>query len=71
MVEGGAEMNTKADKVAGIVLGTLFLCAGIYSLFILPADWEWHTRVLYEIAVFGSSLGCYLLAFFGAPGSHK
>ena len=71
MVVEDAEMNTKADKIAGIIMGVLFLCAGIYSLFILPPHWEWYTRVLYEIAIFGSSLGCFSLAFFGAPGSRK
>ena len=64
-------MNIRADKVVGILMGVLFLLAGIYSLFILPAQWEWYTRVLYEIAVFGSGVGCFALAFFGGPGSRK
>ena len=64
-------MNSNADKIAGIIMGTLFLFAGIYSLFILPSHWEWYTRVLYEAAIFGCSLGCFAAVFFGVPGSHK
>ncbi len=64
-------MHTKADKVAGIALGIIFLSMGIASLFMLPAHWEWYMKVLYEIAIFSGSLGCFAAVFFGVPGSRK
>lgn len=64
-------MNTKADKVAGIALGIMFLCLGIWGLFALPNDWVWHRKVLLEAAVFGCSIMCFSAAFLGVPGSRK
>ena len=46
-------MDTKADKIAGIALGTIFFFLGIWGLFISPTDWEWHHKILLEISVFG------------------
>ena len=64
-------MDTKADKIAGIALGTIFFFLGIWGLFISPTDWEWHHKILLEISVFGCSLGCFAAVLFGVPGSRK
>ena len=64
-------MNTKADKVAGIAMGIIFLFLGIWVLFDFPSDWEWYQKVLLEISAFGCSLACFAAAFFGVPGSRK
>ena len=71
MIDEGAEMNTKADKVAGIALGIIFFAMGIASLFMLPAEWRWYQDVMFGIAIFGCSLGCFAAVFFGVPGSRK
>ncbi len=64
-------MNTTADKVAGIALGIIFFCLGIASLFMLPSQWTWYQDVMFGIAIFGCSLGCFAAVFFGVPGSSK
>ena len=71
MVDIGAHMNTKADKVAGIAMGIIFFILGIWGLFIIPSDWAWYQKVLLEISVFGCSLGCFSAVLFGVPGSRK
>jgi len=69
--QGGDKMETKADKVAAIALGTIFFFLGIWGLFTFPSDWEWYQKVLLEISVFGCSLGCFAALVFGVPGSRK
>ena len=64
-------MNTKADKAAGIVMGIIFFLLGIWGLFSMPASWDWHQKILLEVAVFGCSLLCFAAAFLGIPGSRK
>ena len=62
-------MNTKADKLAGIALGTMFFLLGIWGLFAIPGDWIWYQKVLLELAVFGCSLMCFTATLLGIPGS--
>ena len=69
-VEDGA-MNTKADKIASIAMGIIFLILGIWVLFDFPSDREWYQTVLLEVVVFGCSLTCFSVALFGIPGSRK
>ena len=64
-------MNTKADKVAGIVMGIIFFALGIWALFDFPSNWQWYLKVMLEISVFGCSLGCFAAVLFGVPGSRK
>ena len=64
-------MNTKADKIASIAMGVIFLVLGIWVLFDFPSDREWYQKVLLEIVVFGCSLTCFSAAFLGIPGSRK
>lgn len=64
-------MHTTADKVAGIALGIIFFLMGIASLFMLPSDWSWYQNVMFGIAIFGCSVGCFAAVFFGVPGSGK
>ena len=64
-------METKADKIAGILLGVIFFCLGIWALFVFPAGWQWYLRVLLEISLFSCSLGCFAAVLFGVPGSGK
>ena len=71
MVREGAEMNTKADKAAGIALGVIFLLLGIWGLFDMPSGWVWYQKVLLALAVFLCSLMCFSAAFLGVPGSRK
>lgn len=58
------------DKIAGVILGIIFLCAGIGMLFALPEHWTWFQKALFEIAMFGASLLSFMLGFFGlrTPG---
>lgn len=58
------------DKIAGIILGTMFLCGGIGMLFALPEHWPWYRKVIFEFAMFGASLLCFMMGFFGikTPG---
>ena len=64
-------MNTKADKVAGIAMGIVFLLLGIWGLFDMPSEWVWYQKVLLALAVFLCSLMCFSAAFLGIPGSRK
>ena len=64
-------MNTKADKVAGIAMGVVFLLLGIWGLFDMPSEWVWYQKALLRLAVFGCSLMCFSAAFLGIPGSRK
>lgn len=64
-------MNTKADKLAGIALGTMFFLLGIWGLFAIPDGWIWYQKVLLELAVFGCSLMCFTATFLGIPDSGK
>ncbi len=64
-------METKADKIAGIVMGTIFFFLGIWGIFTFPSDWEWYLKVMLEISLFGCSLGCFAAVLFGVPNSPK
>ena len=68
---GGVYMETKADKIAGVVLAAIFFALGIWALFVLPADWLWYQKVLMEISLFGCSLGCLAAVWFGLPSGRK
>ena len=70
MMDEVADMNTKADKAAGIALGVMFLCLGIGMLFALPENWTWFQKALFELVLFGSSLLSFMLGVFGlrTPG---
>ena len=71
MTNGEAHMETKADKIASIAMGIIFLILGIWVLFDFPSDRELYQKVLLEIVVFGCSLTCFSVALFGIPGSRK
>ena len=64
-------METKADKIAAIAMGILFLFGGVGSLFTLPAHWPWYLDAMFAIMVFGCSLMCFSAVLFGVPGSRK
>ena len=60
-----------SDKVAGAIMGTIFLFAGIGMLFALPEHWPWYRQVLFEVTIFGCSLVSFVLGFFGFPTPNK
>ena len=64
-------METKADKIASVAMGVIFLILGIWVLFDFPGDRDWYQTVLLEVVVFGCSLTCFTVAFFGIPGARK